>query len=295
MSLGLVLGVVSSFAIVSASNELHSCHPVEDLDPPVRAQAMMQNIQDWKIPEVFKRNEITSLQIFTQEDLAIVATLLKRGCCEESVLKEETCNSATQGPNYQAQSAYLTDHLMMVGMTKLDGDTEICETIGLEGCDMADPVLDVEPVERREKIREIAQSTDWYSSKQILELFKLYWWDSQVYAPENNKKWFLPHAYMRLCAEVTMIGTISWLSSAELEINKNCIRAVQYRIEQENQYVETLMVEKWAQFVWNMMRDYLQKYFADQRLSWLVTKYWVLDACWRMVRRTVEKTDCCNE
>jgi hypothetical protein len=185
--------------------------------------------------------------------------------------------------------------LMMVGMTKLDGDTEVCEAIGLEWCDMADAELDVEPVERREKIREIAQSTDGYGSQQILELFKLYRWDARVFDPENAEEWFLPHAYMRLCAEVTMIGTMAWLSSAELEINKDCVSAVQNRIAQETQYVETLMVEKGAQFVGNMMRDYLQKYFTDQRLSWLVTKYGVLDACRRMVRRTVEKTSCCNE
>jgi hypothetical protein len=66
---------------IYASDENHSCH-VAQLDPPVWAQAMMQNIEDGRIPEAFKLNDITKLQVFTQNDLAIVATLLKRACCE---------------------------------------------------------------------------------------------------------------------------------------------------------------------------------------------------------------------
>jgi hypothetical protein len=55
------------------------------------------------------------------------------------------------------------------------------------------------------------------------------------------------------------------------------------------------MVEKWNQYLGNMMREYLKEYFADQRLSGLVTKYGVLDACWRMVLKTVQPTkNCCN-
>lgn len=298
----IVIGIIcigrSFLALIpiSASDERHSCGPAEaQLDPPVWAQAMMQNIEDWWIPEAFRLEKITELHVFTQNDLAIVYTLLKRACCDDGILTEETCVWATQWPNYQAQSPYITDHLMMVGMTKLDGDTEVCETIGLESCDMADAKLDVHPVERREKIREIAKSTDGYGSQQILELFELYRWDAWIFDPKNGEEWFLPKAYIRLCSEVTMIGTMAWLSSSELEVYGDCITSIQNRIAQEAQYTQALMVEKWAQFVWNMMRDYMQKYFTDQRLSGLVTKYWVLDACRRMVLRTVQLTDdCCN-
>jgi hypothetical protein len=48
---------------------------------------------------------------------------------------------------------------MFVGMTKFDGDTEVCEALGLEGCDMASAELDAEPVKRREEIRKIAKDT----------------------------------------------------------------------------------------------------------------------------------------
>ena len=291
-------GILIIFAVlcsvpVFAVDDRHSCNG-DGLSPPVRAQATIQNIKTWSKPDFWKH--ITSLRVFSENDLAIADTLLKRGCCELGMIWEEQCTWYTQWPNYQAQSPYVTDHLIMVWMTKLDGDPEVCEALGLESCEMADVQLDVQPVERREKIREIWESTKWWSSQHILETFKLYWWDANVFNPEGeNSQGFMPHAYLRLCDEVTLVWTMSWLSTAEIEIRKECIQAVQNRIAQERAYVKTLMVEKWAQYISDMMQWYLQQYFTDQRLAWLVTKYGVLDACRRMVLRTVQKTEkCCT-
>lgn len=270
--------------MVYAIGDAHSCR-IGDYLPPDYAQGVMD--------KVAKDDTLDNeLQVFTQEDLEIVITLLKRTCCQEWLLKVDSCEWQDSWPNYQPQSPYAADHLMFVGMTKLDGETERCEALRLESCGMASAKLDAEPVEWREKIREIAKSTDGYSSQSIYELFKLYRWGAAAFTADD---WNMPKAYARLCKEVTSIIQYFPDSNDALDVNEQCNRMVSYRYDQEYAYVQTLIVEKWVQYVWNMMREYLTEYFADQRLSGLVLKYGVLDACWRMVVRTTERTKCCNE
>lgn len=251
---------------------------------------------DWILSLVEKwdgKIMLDELQVYTRKDIAVAVTLLKRSCCQQWLLAEDICEGQTEWPNYQPRSGFIVDHLMFVGMTKFDGDTEVCEALGLEGCDMASAELDAEPVKRREEIRKIAKDTKWYSAEQILRLYELYRWDNWGAWPDvegNMYKW-----YIRMCDEIEEVSKLSFTTNTELDAKKRCEDRIKLRYEQERAYVQTLMVEKWNQYLGNMMREYLKEYFADQRLSGLVTKYGVLDACWRMVLKTVQPTkNCCN-
>lgn len=283
----IVVGVLVWFQWVYASTEQYSCR-IWDLQPPKYADGIINTVNKWKGPV-----RLDQLQVFSRRDLEIAVTLLKRSCCQQWLLAENYCEGQTEWPNYQPRSGYLVDHLMFVGMTKFDGDIEVCEALGLDGCDMASAKLDAEPVKRREEIRKIAKDTKWYSAEQILRLYELYRWDKKATWPDTDGsmvKW-----YIRMCDEIDEISKISFATNTALDAKERCKDRMRLRYEQERAYVQTLMVEKWSQYLGNMMRDYLKEYFADQRLGGLVTKYGVLDACWRMVLKTVDPTPCCNE
>lgn len=272
---------------VFASTERYSCN-VWVQQPSEYADWILDLVDRWDDTIM-----LDELQVFSKRDLEIAVTLLKRSCCQQWLLVEDICEGQTEWPNYQPRSGYLVDHLMFVGMTKFDGDTQVCEALGLEGCDMASAELDAEPVKRREEIRKIAKDTKWYSAEQILRLYELYRWDKWGAWPDvdgNMYKW-----YIAMCDEIQEVSKLSFTTNAELEAKKRCTDRIKLRYEQERAYVQTLMVEKWNQYLGNMMREYLKEYFVDQRLSGLVTKYGVLDACWRMVLKTVQPTkNCCN-
>jgi hypothetical protein len=63
----------------------------------------------------------------------------------------------------------------------------------------------------------------------------------------------------------------------------------------ELQYVRTLMVEKWMQYLVNNMRSYMFEYFTENRMADLMDKYNKLYSCFVMVLRYAERTKCCNE
>lgn len=236
------------------------------------------------------------LQIFTDKDMKTALRFQQQYCCEREV-SEKTCEGKLDGKKYYPESPYLFDHLINVWMRKFDGIEEHCDILGID-CFTRDNAILVQ--ERREKLRAIADETDGTAPARIFELFKDYRWDIDTYTTSVglNK---IANAYLRMCNEAWAIrdAVKFWLTDVDSATSDGqwlvsvCRDIVQQRFLQEAQYVQSLMVEKWVQYVYDNMYSYMMEYFIANRMNAFVDKFGKLDACFNMVLKYVTKTSCC--
>jgi hypothetical protein len=246
---------------------------------------------------------------FTDKDLWMLFWHFHQYCCL-SLLDESKCDDK-QSPYYFAMSPYLWDHLINIGFRKLDGVEDHCNVMWFD-CDNRATVPNLS-TERRDTIKEIAEDREWYPPAQIEQLFYKYWWDTakneKAYAALEQKKYAqvdtLRAQYRALCIEV---ANIQWwldpLSGAESEytsatdwqwLYKHCQDLADDRYLQEAQYVRTLMVEKWVEFLVQNLQAYSLDYFIDNRFNSLSDKYTELEWCFNTVLSYSTNTACCNE
>jgi len=249
------------------------------------------------------------LLFFTDQDLSRLFWHFQQYCC--LALNDESKCEDKQSPYYFAMSPYLWDHLINIGFRKLDGVEDHCNSMWFD-CDNRAKVPNLSQ-ERRETIKEIAEDREGYPPAQLEELFYKFWWDTdrneKAYAAIEDKNYeqidTLRAQYRALCIE---IANIQWrldpLSGSESEytaatnwqwLYKHCQDLADERYEQEVQYVRTLMVEKWVEFLVQNLRAYSLDYFIDNRFSSLSDKYTELEWCFSTVLSYSTNTACCNE
>lgn len=236
--------------------------------------------------------------LFTDADMQQAARYLGQYCCE-SISGQEGCDALLAWQNnYYPESPYIFDHLINIGMRKLDGIQEHCDALGISCTATTDYQL--EATARREKITEIAEDTEWYPPLQIESLFKDYRWTNDTFLEKDT---LLSNAYFLMCDEAVSIRNAIWGNSEDTDrdltdgksLKTVCDELVKKRYEMELQYVRTLMVEKWLQYMSQNLRSYLFDYYLENRMSDLVDKYNNLYSCFVMVLRYSERTKCCNE
>lgn len=265
------------------------CGFIGNSDPGLYAQAVVKAIEKTDKPQ---------LQIYTNDDMGVALSHMKQYCCSANLLAEEACSWVDRAKPYHPQSPYIFDHLMYVGMKKMDGIQEDCDILWIS-CEPRE--YQIKPVEWRDKINEIGRDTKWYPPGQIMNTYTEYRWDKESYGDKSTPT--MLKAYERMCKDAVSIRYAVWVPetvSNDYKQNTDslallCEITVQERRAREAAYVRTLQVEKWTKFVVDNLKAYLNEYFINKRMADLVWKYWEMDACFSMVSRYVEKTSQCNQ
>lgn len=248
------------------------------------AQRVIENVK----PEFFKEKDLKTALGFLQ------------GMCCENVSDNSKCTSAIkQQKKYYAESKHLYDQLVYVGMTKLDGNQDHCDTLNVECYPKA--------TERREKITKIAESREWVPPSLITLSFSgVWWWDpgSFLQAWDNN----LSAAYAQMCREVehiyTSIGLSQWGQAALEQTSANCgdtattrsqccEKLIEDRYSQEIQYIKSLQVEKGMKYYTDNIDSYLNTYFFQNRGMTLLETIQEINTCFTPVLHLVDKTENC--
>lgn len=243
--------------------------------------------------ELQKLTPSYTLTIFTDKDLKKALLYHQQYCCQNRI-NEKTCEWKLEGKFYFPESPYLFDHLLYIGMRKFNWIQEHCDTLWIDCFTRDNKVL---LKEWREESQKLAEETDGVPPSQLYELFKKYWWDVETFTKKENKNQ-IANAYYTMCYEALQIWRALKFNLVDSvnqpnEWENRCRAMVQKRYMEELWYVQSLMVDKWVQYLYENMRTYLQTYFVDNRMSAFVDKFWKLDACLNMVLKYVTRTSCC--
>lgn len=240
--------------------------------------------------------EATVLRIFTQRDLTTAMRHLHQACCDGTTTASD-CEGIDSLSQHFPESKYLIDHLIDIGMRKLDGVVEHCEAYDID-CTMPD--TRIRSQQWREEITRIAEDREWHPPAAIDELFRKYRWDKQAIIadasnPDGNV--LLANAYSLMCNEVQAIfDQKPWtIVDPENTAKGVCQIIANTRYDQEVSYVRTLLVEKWIDYLTQHMRSYMMDYLTINRFNSLTDSYVRLEWCMNTVLRYVTNTSCCNE
>jgi len=228
---------------------------------------------------------------FTDKDLRMIYTQFKCQCCDSNPTHEWCTEFTCKIQKYFAESPFLFDHLVTVGMKKLDGVQETCDDLQIDCHEKA--------TERREWITQQAEHPEWAPPSLIWETFEKHrWWAGEENNIIDDKK-NITQAYRRMCEEANFIEQHVSFEAKNLAVtnkNKNpqtriqaCTELVNKRYVQESTYVRTLMVQKWIDYVVTNINSYLSKYFVKNRLYELLQKYTELDGCVSTVLKMANK------
>jgi hypothetical protein len=236
---------------------------------------------------------------FKEQDLKTSLWFLQGYCCEE-ITKNESCKAIKQQKKFYPESAILFDQLVYVGMMKLDGDQDTCDSLNIACYPKAKA--------RREKIRSIAESREWVPPSQIiLEFSGAWWWAANDFLDVNNG--LLSSAYTQMCAEAEAIYTkigYSQSTTASLQDkaadgklvgvtrSQRCRHLVQQRFQQEIFYIKSLQVEKGMKYYVDNINSYINTYFFQNRGMTLLDTIQEINSCFTPVLRLVQRTvNCC--
>lgn len=214
---------------------------------------------------------------FTDQDILVVGTHLTCFCCASAPNRDDCRQYACPVGNYFAESVHLFDHLVTIGMKKLDGNAELCDRLQ----------IDCHPLwqERRERIVEEAERPQGAPPRLLQEKFGQMRWNEDNLADSSGTMYA---EYLRMCTEAWVLSEYSLLSPtpplassafAAIDRRNGCIALVDRRFQQEAHYVRTLAVQKWIDFVVGNLHGYLYTYSIKNRLFGLLNKYTDFDAC----------------
>lgn len=253
----------------------------------------------------------TGLVIFTEQDLKTSLRHLQQFCCYGWVplVSEQICTEKDikKEPYYYAESPFMIDHLRNIGMRKLDGIQEHCNTLSIS-CELVNG--STISTDRREKVVEMLEDTNGHPPAELYMLFMEYRWDiaslgqDKKTHKDDRKYETLINLYQQMCeesADIQEYAAAIDVANANLGTEQVvwwykdiCLKFVRERYLQEVQYVRTGMIEKGTQYVIENLRSYMLKYFVQNRFSQLVDKYATLQWCFTTVLRKTDRTECCN-
>lgn len=211
--------------------------------------------------------------ILSEAELELAYDNLKDFCCSKSYL-EDDCDS-WESKKYP-ESPYLYDHIVDIWFRKLDWEEEL----------LYDWVeLDEKWQERREEIRELANSEDIVSPQVINNTFDQYWdvwWSDWMY-----------RKYQLLCKESWLVQTkvfsIFSDDTSVSELTNACNWMLQDRVDRELTYVKSLMNVRWDHFMTTNLINYTDKYFARNRWISLLEKLVHFEALLLQVTKKVNE------
>jgi hypothetical protein len=232
------------------------------------------------------------LKFFKQEDLTTAYTFAINGCCDEQPGLEQ-CAQKKYTTKYHPDSNFLFDHLMYVGMSKLDGVQATCDTLQI--------TCHPEATQRRATITEIAEQRDGVPPSRII-------WEYLKYRGDESKSIFdesssyLWAQYQRMCNEAyTIISTQSLGQSSDnlagFETPRQwCQRIIQKRYLQEIEYIKTLQVEKGLKFANDHIKNYITTYLYQNRGIAMLDTLQELNSGLTHVLSLIQRTtNCCSK
>lgn len=157
-----------------------------------------------------------TLTIFTDKDLKTVLYHHQQYCCQDNI-NEETCAGKLDGKHYFAESPYLIDHLITIGMRKFNGIQEHCDLLGIDCVTRDNAVL---LKEWREESQKLAEETDGVPPSALYELFKKYWGDVTTFG-KMDKVTQIANAYYTMCYEAVQIRKAVALTQANVLNQEN--------------------------------------------------------------------------
>jgi hypothetical protein len=233
------------------------------------------------------------LKFFKQEDLTTAYAFAINGCCERTTWTRTVCKKKIYTTKYHPESNFLFDHLMYVGMSKLDGVQATCDTLQI--------TCHPEATQRRATITEIAEQRDGVPPSRII-------WEYLKYRGDESKSIFdesssyLWAQYQRMCNEAyTIISTQSLGQSSDnlagFETPRQwCQRIIQKRYLQEIEYIKTLQVEKGLKFANDHIKNYITTYLYQNRGIAMLDTLQELNSGLTHVLSLIQRTtNCCSK
>ena len=290
---GLLFGcvlLIGSFSFVVAQVvDSTDCTDTSNYSEDGYVQKVLENLQK-------EKSIYYPLRIFTDKDLKTVIRHHQQACCERRI-GEEKCAWKLDDKHYYPESPYIFDHLIYVGMRKFDAVQTHCDILGIDCTTREGSTLFRD---RRTKVRSLAEDTDGVPPAQLMESFKEYRWDPEDFTKKEGEN-KIANVYFLMCNEAGAIRKSVWFAQTDIDIDltngrwleATCRDLVQQRYVEEAAYVQTLMVEKWIDYMYKNLKNYLQHYFIDNRMNALVDKFGKMDTCFNMVLKYITKTSCC--
>lgn len=270
-------------------------------DCSMKYAASPEGGEEWFVKSVIQswidNPHIGPRTFYTDKDLRSTYAQFKCQCCDSNP-SHPGCEAFTcKMEKYYAESSFLFDHLVTVGMKKLDGIAETCDALQIDCHPKA--------TERRDRITKQAEHPEWAPASLIAETFEKYRGGPDEQYNIINDPQNITQSYRRMCTEANFIEQYVSFEAKNLSVtNKNnnpqtwiqaCATLVNNRYVQEASYVRTLMIQKWVDYVVTSLNNYLSKYFVKNRMYELLQKYTELDWCVSTVLKMAnKKTENCQ-
>ncbi len=249
-------------------------------------------------------------QIYPKQDIQVAIDHLVYFCCENWYAKnskycpkqDEKWKFLTQ--KLYAQSPYLYDQILDIGMRRLDGDANT---------QYQEAWLDIFWAKRRKWIRNASMLTNGIAPISVTKKYKEFrkpWIKDDDAFPSSDidtisqkwSKYWLKNRYFAMCyvadyVEAVINPKISYNSDIKLQKQtKKCFWLVQEIIEQEFYYMKRVMIQQWAKLVSHNMNTYTDDYFTRWRLQPVLEKIAKMQATFLMINQKVnEWTNQCTK
>ena len=222
--------------------------------------------------------ELTNLvKAMPKEAMEKVFDNLGKYCCEAKILSEN-CNSTNDDTLYP-ESIYIFDHILDIYLRRLDAKDNLLYGLSAESSWQ----------ERREFIIEHGNDVNGSKPMEIKVKYDAFWtWTKNIVSfADNDSKtkenwkssietqiwqydsWTLRDKYNLACDLANYISEHKfingkWLTQSEYTL---CKTLTNNRIDHENTYVQTLLMQKANKLLWANMKSYLGTYFVSKKLS----------------------------
>lgn len=197
---------------------------------------------------------------------------LKKACCMSSVINknEPFCKAFKQGKNYP-DSIFLFDHLIDIGLRRLDGKQEL--VYGLSP--------DSKAADRRTFITQAAEDKDGTSAQIILDRRKTDRTRTQIYVDHRSAVQFkeiieqygqstVADRYGSVCNIISIVSQGLNGGTINDTVLKKCKKLVDQRVANEQRYVQNIMMKKSNELLYNVRQAYSNEYFIQNRMMALM-------------------------
>ena len=224
---------------------------------------------------------------------------LNKYCCDVKTLSEN-CGSTNDNTLYP-ESVYIFDHILDIYLRRLDAKDNLL--YGLSA--------DSSWQEWREFIIEHGNDVNGSKPIEIKAKYDVFWtWNRNIVSfADNDSKtkdnwesgietqigqydsWTLRDKYNLACDVANYISEYKyingkWLTQSEYNLCKNL---TDNRIDHENTYVQTILMQKANKLLWANMKSYLGTYFVSKKLSDLEQILFDINTSFSEVNRWVTK------
>lgn len=195
-------------------------------------------------------------------------------CCEKKLgkISKDICDKVPVTQQKWPESAFLYDHLIDVGLRRLNGIKK--DAYNLEK-------MDLKGVERRTWIQDQAKKTDGVTAKVISDEYKKF----RTLTPRANltEKTVKDYEKIYNTNEVSLADKYNNLCRIALQMNnrtvtnvstrnyKDCQKMVSNRMNKEDLFVRTLLIQKSNKQLIDSMRNTTDKQFTQNKLMPLQT------------------------